>query len=144
MYHCVGCGASVPWDGVSIFSYTCSCKATIFICDSNGAPCLPSSILMSILRKRTVRVHLDDLVGTSDHTSDEKTIMINYLTERGCGWMKDCPQCQRDGTLTKRDSRTEMEFQLQQVRNRAATGELTSEEAVAESMAVHKRHSSGK
>lgn len=141
MYHCVGCGATIPWDGVSSFSYTCPCRATIFICDSNDMPSFSSSMLISMIRRETVRLHLDDLVGVSDYTSAEKTTMIDRLSRFGCTWMKDCPQCLRDGTLTEHEGRRKMEVALQRVRNRAATGELTIKESIAERLAIQKRHS---
>jgi hypothetical protein len=45
--------------------------------------------------------HLDYLVGTSSHTSIMKEAVIAFLKTQGSIWMKDCPQCLKDGTYQR-------------------------------------------
>ncbi len=139
MFHCVGCGTEIPWDGESIFSYTCPCDATLFS-DEDCNVAIPFSILQSTLSglKRPLP-HLGDLVGTSDYTSPEKERLTSELKERGFIWMEECTGCLLDGRLERRNKRKELEKTLNQVATRYRLGELTPEEALEETRIIQER-----
>jgi hypothetical protein len=41
------------------------------------------------------------MVGESDYTSPVKEQFIEGMKKLGAVWMKDCPQCQKDGTYQR-------------------------------------------
>jgi len=103
-YKCVGCDKTTGWDGIGAFSYTCLCGATILYNDETGnlAP------TYSFVRNPQAGIplpHLNDLVGESTHTSSTKEQLIKELRDRGYIWMEECEQCQRDGTLKRKQER---------------------------------------
>ena len=102
MFHCVGCGRKISWDGKGLLSLTCYCNATIFMADKGKGFAFPTSVFRQIaVGAEKPTPHLDDLVGTSDHTSAEKTEMIKFLQEQGFIWMEECVECRLDGTYDK-------------------------------------------
>ncbi len=104
MHKCIGCGNPIPWDGISLFSYTCPCGATVFYDEETGRIALPASVAIGISKGLSPR-HLDGLVGESDHTSPLKDRLIAGLRKRGFIWMEECEQCQKDGTLKRKQDR---------------------------------------
>lgn len=138
MFHCIGCGGKIPWDGQGLFSYTCPCRATIFVNDESGNLALPCSLVIGV-SKGTPLPHLDSLVGTSDYTSPEKERLIAELQDKGSIWMEECPQCRVDGTWERTMRHRERDKALEAVKVRVSLGELTDEEAIQEMMAVDKR-----
>ena len=104
MYKCLGCDKSIPWDGSSMFSYTCPCGATVFYNEETDAMSMPMSVVIG-LRQGRASPHLADLVGESNHTSPIKEQLIKELQASGFIWMEECEQCKRDGTLKRRQGR---------------------------------------
>ena len=98
---CIGCNRDIEWDGKELFSYTCPCGATIFYNETNGHLALPYSLLLNLSKSASLP-HLDDLVGESNHTSPFKEMLITELREKGFIWMRECEQCQKDGTLERK------------------------------------------
>jgi hypothetical protein len=98
---CIGCDSEIPWDGKGLFAYTCPCGATVlYDADTMTVTALPASLIMAIHEKRSVP-HIDYYVGSSNHTSDIKEKFIKELLDHGFIWMKDCRQCQEDGTYRR-------------------------------------------
>ncbi len=104
MYKCIGCDGQIPWDGTGLFSYTCPCGATIFYNEETGGLTLPASVAMGMSKGRSLP-HLGDLVGESVFTSPLKEKLIAELREKGFIWMSECEQCQKDGTLKRKQER---------------------------------------
>ncbi|MFA5186468.1 MAG: hypothetical protein WC551_08335 [Patescibacteria group bacterium] len=107
---CLGCDRAIPWNGEGAFCYTCPCGATVFYRDEPTTLMMPMSLsryLMVLHRglKGPAPGHIDRYVGTSPHTSQLKSIFVEFLQHIGLVWMKDCPQCQQDGTLSKMQKR---------------------------------------
>lgn len=102
--HCIGCGSPISWNGKGMFSYTCPCGSTTLINEETGQLHPVGSIAMQILTKNPV-THLDSIVGESNYTSPEKEQLIKELEFMGFIWMKDCKQCQGDGTLKRKQER---------------------------------------
>jgi len=100
-YKCIGCDRAIGWDGTRMFSYTCACGAAIFYSEETGHIAMPASVVIGISKGRSLP-HLDDLVGESNHTSPFKEELITELRGKGFIWMKECKQCQRDGTLERK------------------------------------------
>ncbi len=99
-WRCVGCDATIPWDGKGLFSYTCGCGGTIFYNDQTSAVASPASLALNF--NRGIKLpHLDSLVGKSPYTSPVKEAITKELLSRGFIWMKDCEQCRQDGTLER-------------------------------------------
>ena len=99
-WRCVGCDGHIPWDGKGVFSYTCRCESRIFYDDQAGGVALPASLVLSLHRGIDLP-HLDGLIGKSPYTSPMKEALTKDLLSKGCIWMKDCKQCQNDGTLER-------------------------------------------
>lgn len=129
-FHCVGCGNSIPWDGTSLFSYTCRCGGHVFV-GEDGRPSFPASVIMQAHEEKPI-THLDDIIGVSDYTSPEKDALIAELRSFGFTWMKECEQCKADGTLKWYQQRQELDRRHTQVSERLRLGELTIEEAIKE------------
>lgn len=117
MYHCIGCGRGIDWDGRSPFSYTCPCGGAIFA-DETGNPAFPSSALLG-LAKGLRLPHLDDLVGLSGYTSPEKEEMVQQLRAMGFTWMEECKQCRKDGTWARRERSRRLRQRLDEIRRPA-------------------------
>lgn len=100
IYHCVGCGGSIPWDGTGIFAYTCSCGATIFA-DQNGVPALPASLIIRVKEGRDLP-HIDYYLGFSNHVSEEKQRLYEELQKLGAIWSWDCERCKERFLQRKR------------------------------------------
>jgi len=109
------------------------------VSDETGAPSLPALLVLALAEKRPLP-HLDYLVGNSDYTSLEKEAGIAALRFKGAIWMRDCPQCQQDGTLARHELRLKFERLEGEVRRRRELGELSQEEAVEDLLALHDRH----
>ena len=105
MMHCIGCGRNIPWDGKRLFSYTCKCGSTTFV-GGDDRRYVRVSIEIQMIEKSPV-IHLDDIVGESNHTSKEKTAFIAQLRDIGFIWMHECVQCKTDGTLQLKQEREE-------------------------------------
>ncbi len=106
-YKCVGCSGTIPWDGKGTFCYTCPCGATLFYEAETLRPVMPASLVRAIYELQELGVkpkgpHIDYYLGDSNHTSDSKDIFTRILLEMGFIWMKDCEQCQKDGTLDRK------------------------------------------
>jgi len=110
MFHCIGCGKEISWHGKGLLSYTCLCGATTFISDGIVLPILPLSPHRALSHGLTPP-HLDNLVGNSEWTSPEKEALIAALRVKGAIWMKECEQCQQDGTLERHRKRLELAHQ---------------------------------
>lgn len=104
MYRCIGCDMQTSWDGTGMFSYTCSCGATIFWSEETSQLSMPGLVAIGISEGRSLP-HLDDLVGRSDFTSPSKKQVIEELQEKGFIWMEECEQCKKDGTLKRAQER---------------------------------------
>ncbi len=104
MFRCIGCDAQISWDGTGMFSYTCSCGATVFRNEETGQITMPGSVAIGISEGRTTP-HLGDLVGESNYTSPIKERLVAELREKGFTWMEECEQCQKDGTLKRKQER---------------------------------------
>ncbi len=104
MYKCIGCDNQIPWDGKSLFSYTCPCGSTAFYDEETGNASFPTSILIGVIKRRSLP-HLGDLVGESSYSSPTKERFIARLRKMGSIWMEECEQCQKDGTLKKKQDR---------------------------------------
>lgn len=104
MYKCIGCDSQIAWDGTGLFSYTCSCGATIFYDEETKGLSLPGSVAIGIIKGRNLP-HLGNLVGESNYTSPVKERVISELREKGFVWMEECKQCQKDGTLERKQDR---------------------------------------
>lgn len=102
-YKCVGCDRDIGWDGKGTLCLTCVCGSHTFY-GGDGTLVLPHS-LISALYYGSMIPHLDYLVGESDHTSPIKERLITELREKGAVWMEECEQCQKDGTLARRQER---------------------------------------
>ena len=100
MFKCVGCDSKIPWDGKGSFCYTCPCGAHIFYDEETEKLAPPASMVIAIHEKKNLP-HLDYLVGESQYTSPLKERLIKELISLGAIWMKDCKQCQNDGTLKR-------------------------------------------
>jgi len=98
---CIGCNRDIEGDGKGLFSYTCPCGSTIFHDETNGHLALPVSLIRTLSQARSLP-HLDDLVGESNHTSPFKEMLITELREKGFIWMRECEQCQKNGTLERK------------------------------------------
>ena len=110
-FHCVGCDSSIDWNGKDSFCYTCPCGGHIFYDDTlKLAP--PASLVIAIYEKRDLP-HLDYLVGNSNFTSPLKEKLIEELKSLGAVWMKDCEQCQKDGTYQRALDREKREAVFQ-------------------------------
>jgi hypothetical protein len=96
---CVGCGCSIPWSGKGMFCYTRPCGAHVFHSEE-GIMALPASLVIGLYEKGSL-AHIDYYVGNSNYSSLMKTAFIQFLQEKGAIWMKDCKQCQEDGTLER-------------------------------------------
>lgn len=103
---CIGCDRYIGWEGKGLFSYTCPCGATILYDDETGKLAFPASMMLN-LAKGISLPHLDDLVGESDFTSPLKEQLIEELRQKGFIWMRECEQCQKDGTLERKLKREE-------------------------------------
>ena len=106
-YKCVGCDRVIPWDGKGTLCYTCPCGATLFYEAETLNPVMPISLITAINKLHELGVkpegpHIDYYLGDSNHTSDIKDLFIKVLLEMGFIWMKDCEQCQKDGTLARK------------------------------------------
>jgi len=141
MYHCIGCGAKIDWDGSGTFCYTCPCGATILVNDERvDSLAIPSSLAHSIRRKkRRPLPHLDDIVGNSDYMSPEKESVIADLRLRGFIWMGEWTDCLIDDTWIQRKKKIEYSRAMRVVDARFSLGELTIEEARQERLAVLER-----
>ena len=104
MFKCIGCDAQIPWDGTGLFCYTCPCGATVFYNEEIGKITVPASAAIALGRGRSLP-HLGYLVGESGYTSPIKEKLIAELREKGFIWMEECEQCQRDGTLKRKQER---------------------------------------
>lgn len=91
VFHCVGCGGSIPWDGTGLFSYTCSCGATLFA-DQSHRLSFPASLIMAIHEKRKIP-HIDYYLGFSNYISEEKQACYEELRKLGAIWSWECSQC---------------------------------------------------
>lgn len=103
---CIGCNGDIGWDGKVLFSYTCPCGSTIFYDETTGHLGLPYSLIRTLSQARSLP-HLDDLVGGSNQTSPFKEMLIAELRKKGFIWMRECKQCQKDGTLERKLKREE-------------------------------------
>jgi len=65
---------------------------------------MPASVVIGISMGRTTP-HLGDLVGELNYTSPLKERLIAELREKGFTWMEECEQCQKDGTLKRKQER---------------------------------------
>lgn len=137
MFHCIGCGSKIPWDGKGVFSYTCACGGRCFSSEGLHRVALPTGLLLNIGRGRPLP-HLDDIVGISDYSSPEKEALIAALRCEGFVWMEQCEQCRADGTLERRRKRQEYQRAMEQTLARARLGELTHEEAIDELIRLYK------
>ena len=104
MYKCIGCDSQIAWDGTGLFSYTCPCGATIFYNEETEHIALPASVVIGLSKGQNLP-HLGDLVGESDYTSPIKEKLIAELREKGFTLMEECEQCQKDGTLKRKQER---------------------------------------
>jgi predicted RNA-binding Zn-ribbon protein involved in translation (DUF1610 family) len=100
---CLGCGQDIPWDGKTMFCYTCPCGATIFIQEENLYP--PASLVTKISNRQELS-HLDYYLGKSNYTSPEKEDFYKLLRKLGATWSWECPDC-KEGFL----QRTKMEVE---------------------------------
>jgi len=123
LYKCIGCDSQIPWDGQGLFCYTCPCGATIFYNEETGQITMPGSVLIGLSIGRTTP-HLGDLVGQSDYTSPLKERLIAELRERGFIWMEECEQCQKDGTLKRKQEREDY-WTLQEAERIIALGKFS-------------------
>lgn len=105
-FKCLGCDSIIGWDGECAFSFTCPCGATVFYNEETGAMAFPYSMLKN-LHEGIPLPHLNDLVGESNHTSPLKESFIQELRSKGFIWMEECEQCQKDGTLARKQEREE-------------------------------------
>lgn len=101
MYKCLGCDTYIGWNGKELFSYTCPCGATILYDEETEQIAMPASVIIGISKGRALP-HLDDLLGESDFTSPLKERITAELREKGFIWMRECDQCQKDGTLERK------------------------------------------
>lgn len=106
-FKCIGCDSIIGWDGKGMFCYTCPCGATVFYNDEDGKLAPPASLFRAINKKKlfpgeVLTPHIDYYVGDSDYTSEIKERFIKELLDLGFIWMKDCEQCQKDGTLQRK------------------------------------------
>jgi len=102
-FKCVGCDHDIGWDGEGTFCYTCPCGASVLYEVSGGKLgkiVFPASLNLQ-LKTGVVVKHLDQYIGTSNHTSPVKEHLIAALRKKGFMWMSECGQCQEDGTLQK-------------------------------------------
>ena len=98
---CVGCDAAIPWDGRSLFAYTCPCGATVFYDSDMSQIAMPASVVLAMAGNRPLP-HLEFLIGESRHTSEIKDRVRERFIEKGAIWMKDCERCLNDGTYQKK------------------------------------------
>ena len=119
MYKCVGCNAQIPWDGETLFSYTCGCGSTMFYDEEDGTLSMPCTVARRIIIGGEMLPHLDDLVGESDYVSPKKTEIISMLREKGFIWMRECEQCKKDGTLAKREARKARDMRRKEIKQQA-------------------------
>ncbi len=119
MYKCVGCDAQIPWDGKSMFSYTCGCGSTMFYDEETGHLSMPCSVALNIGGGGKALPHLNDLVGQSDYSSARKTDVIRTLREQGFIWMNECEQCKKSGTLARYEARLDRERRHEEIRKRS-------------------------
>lgn len=103
-YKCIGCDSKIRWDGTGAFSYTCPCGATIFYNEENGS-LAPTFSFVRNLQIGISLPHLNDLVGESTYSSPIKEELIEELRRKGYIWMEECEQCQKDGTLRRKQER---------------------------------------
>jgi len=109
-YKCVGCDGAIPWDGIGLLCYTCWCGATLFYETETLKLVMPASLISAIYYSQQLGVkpespHIDYYLGDSSHTSEIKEAVAKQLLDMGLIWMKDCEQCQKDGTLEKKQKR---------------------------------------
>ena len=107
-------------------------------------PVFTASVTLAISRalassEAKPNAHLDYIVGTSSYTSPEKEQLTGELIRLGFIWMKDCPQCQKDGTLARFEIRQKIDNHRKEVHARVDAGELTSEESVIEMVEYQKQ-----
>lgn len=93
-FHCVGCGAPIPWNGKDMIAYTCTCRGTLFA-DEKGNLAPPASLVMAIANK-TEFSHIDYYLGISSYVSAEKNKVFEYLSNRGAIWTWNCKKCKKD------------------------------------------------
>ena len=110
MFKCAGCDRTIPWDGKGTFCYTCQCGATLFYETETLSPLMPASLVSAIyyLHNQGIKPetpHIDYYLGDSNHTNEIKDKFIKILLKMGFIWMKDCEQCQKDGTLARKQGR---------------------------------------
>ncbi len=129
MFRCMGCNAQIPWDGTGMFSFTCSCGATIFLSEETSQVALPVAVALGISEGRTTP-HLDDLVGNSDFSSIVKTQIIGELRDKGFTWMRECEQCRTDGTLEHREWRTRREKRRVEILEQALAEDWNIEQII--------------
>lgn len=106
-FQCLGCGQDIGWDGVGMFSYTCSCGARVFYETEARKLALPASFILNAAVDRRFP-HLNGLIGESDYTSPLKEQFIKDLRARGYIWMEECEQCKKDGTLERKLKREKL------------------------------------
>lgn len=111
-YRCIGCNKTIPWDGRGTLCYTCLCGATLFYEVETLKPVMPASLIDAINTLQELGVkpespHIDYYLGESNHTSGIRDLFIKVLLEMGFIWMEDCEQCQKDGTLERKQKREE-------------------------------------
>ena len=111
-WRCIGCDSQIGWDGEGTLCYTCPCGGHIFYDDKSARLAPPASLVIAIHEKRDLP-HLDYLVGKSDFTSPLKERLIEELKSLGAIWMKDCKQCQEDGTYQRTLDREKAEIMFE-------------------------------
>jgi len=109
-YTCVGCGRPIPWDGEGTLCYTCPCGATLFYDTATLKLVMPVSLRFAIHKLRQLGVkpegpHINYYLGDSNHTSEIKDSVAKQLLKIGFIWMEDCEQCQKDGTLARKQEK---------------------------------------
>ncbi len=146
MFHCVGCGTGIPWDGHSLFAYTCGCGSTTFVNDETGIPAFmafTASVSIAVAKAMCgldtrPAIHLDYIVGNSDYTSPEKDKIINDLKQAGFIWMADCEDCKKSGVLERALFWKKIAQHREGVLARVKLGELTIEESIREMVEFQK------
>jgi hypothetical protein len=103
-YKCIGCDREIGWDGKALFSYTCPCGATTFY-NEEGGMVAPTYSLARNLQLGVPLPHLNNIVGESTYTSTIKEKFIEELRKKGFIWMEECEECQKDGTLRRKQER---------------------------------------
>jgi hypothetical protein len=127
LYKCIGCDNIIPWDGKTVFSYTCGCGATIFYNEDDGKLTMPASVVINISRG-IAKPHLNDLVGEADCSTPIKIKVIQDLVDKGFIWKEECAQCKADGTLKRHQERNAYYASMRTKQN-ASDQELVLDEA---------------